>query len=338
MKNKYIYSLLFVSLLFLISIQFSSAQATSNFCNPTFKIVNQDPIPAIPNSYVKVVIEASNLNYCNGLSVELSPDYPFSLDSGVNAVQTLSSNPYAADYKSVWDIPYQIRVASDALEGDYNLKILYHDGAASSTSSTTTNLNISIQDVQTDFATVVQSVSGNQVSIGIVNTGKNTANSLIVSIPQQSSYRASGTSQQIVGNLAAGDYTLVSFTITSSRSFSGNYTGARNVSSQNSNANSPLSIQLDYTDGIGQRRSVVENISADNLIMQPTNSTARLGSFSRTTTTSSSSTWKYILVIALILIVGFIIYKNKEQVANFLKGKESSRHAPDWVESERKKK
>ena len=111
------------------------------------------------------------------------------------------------------------------------------------------DFNITITDVQTDFDVVIQEASGTQVSIGIVNIGKNTANSLIVRIPQQENFRASGTSEQIVGNFAAGDYTIVSFNIISIARNARNATLPRNFTQFSSqNASQPLKIQIDYTD------------------------------------------------------------------------------------------
>ena len=221
MNNKIIYFIAFIlifgSLFSFYSIEIVRADS-STLCNPDISLINQDPAPAVPNGYVKVIFEVSNLGNCpNGFSVKLDPQYPFSLDSGTNPVQELKQNPFTTnDYKSVWNVPYTIRVAQDALEGDYYLNLLYSTGANKNFNylSASQSFNISIRDVQTNFYAVVQDYANSQVSVGIVNTGKNTANSMVVSIPQQNGFTVTGTSQQIVGNLAAGDYTIVSFKIT----------------------------------------------------------------------------------------------------------------------------
>src|SRR3989344_3461580 len=112
MKNKIYYMVLVFILIASISLV-HAADITS--CNYAINLINQDPNPATPNSYVKLVFEVSGLSNCNGFAVKLDPQYPFSLDPGADVVQTITKTPYAQDYKSTWDIPYKVRVAQEAL-------------------------------------------------------------------------------------------------------------------------------------------------------------------------------------------------------------------------------
>ena len=330
----------------------SSSSTNSNGCNLVFTLVNQDPSPAVANDYVKVLIQVSgvdNFNCKNGVAVKLVPEYPFSLDPGVNPIQTIDGPTYNSQgYLSDWMIPYKLRVANDALEGDYDLKLLYHIGSGSdfSTSSVEKDFNISVTDAQTDFSTVIQDSSGTQVSFGIVNTGKNTANSLIVGIPSQESYRATGTSQQIVGNLAAGDYTIVSFNIASTagmrnRNFTrGDNSSNATVAGQNFNPQSQtIKIQMDYTDAIGKRRSVVKEVQYS----QAAGGNLTRGNF-QGRTSSSSSTFSFATVISyittywyvsllVVLIILWILWKFV--IKKHTKHEKNSGKTPDWVESER---
>jgi len=363
MKNKlFLLTVLALSLIFMVTTVNIVSADTS--CNPTIQIVNQDPIPAVPNDYVKVIIEVSNLVNCNKFAVDLNPKYPFSLDPGTDPIQVLEQTPYSLNYKSSWDIPYTIRVAPDAIDGSYGLNLLYHEGNSKdfTTNYAVQALNLSIVGSQTDFATVIQGVSGNQVSIGIVNIGKNTANSLIVSIPQQQNYQATGTTQQIVGNLNAGDYSIVTFTVNSritggaGRNFTRTGTaGQQNPNSENFNAssnipnpnnpgvnfaNQTIRLQLDYTDGIGVRRSITKEIPFSLSSFSSGNLTGS-GNFSRRTTTASSglSIWWYIGGIIVILVILYIVYrKYGDNMKHFFKKKhneKSSRNTPEWVAAER---
>jgi hypothetical protein len=339
--NKNLLSFAGILIIMFVSMSLASADTVLS-CNPHVNIISQDPSPAIPDSYVKVVFEISNLATCNGLSVKLNPIYPFSLDPGYNPIQTIEKNPYSPDYKTAWDVPYTIRVAQDALEGDYELKLQYHEGANKDfqySSFVEEGFNLTVTDVQTDFAVVVQQSSGTQVSLGIVNTGKNVANSLIVGIPQQDNYRPSGTSQQIVGNLAAGDYTIVSFTVTPqfSRNTTRGAPGAVGQAPANAAEQMPK-VKMDYTDGIGERRSVVKEVQ----LSSQGNSTRNNFNMARNgTTTSTTSIWWYIGGGAVILIVaGLFFFKYKEKLGFWKKGskEKSSGKVPEWVLTERTRK
>lgn len=341
MKNKTIL-ITFAVLAILLSAGFASADG----CNPTINLVNQDPTPAIPNSYVKVQFEVSNLLGCNGFAVKLDPQYPFSLDSGVDPVQTIVSSPYAQNYKPTWTVPYTIRVANDALEGDYNLGLLYHDSASKdfSTVSVENEFNITVTDVQTDFQTVLQGFSGTQASIGIVNTGKNTANSLVVSIPSQNNFIPIGTSEQIVGNLVAGDYSIVSFSVAprvlrnSTRTSTGtNFGAGQQFGEQN------LSIKIDYTDSIGERRTVIKEVQIASTLLSQGNITNRaFGTGSRTAATSGTSPIIYLIIVVLILALGALVYKKHgKEIEKFYEkkmGKKALKGEPDWVSAERTRK
>ncbi|VVB77653.1 Uncharacterised protein [uncultured archaeon] len=331
----------------------NQASATTIACTPKVKLVNQDPSQAIPGSYVKVLFEVSGLGTdCNGLTLKLNPEYPFSLDPGYDPVQTLTGSPDVQGYKNSWDVPYKIRVADDALAGEYTLKLLERIGSNKDFNSSyiENDFNLSITDVQTDFSTVVQGSSGTQVSIGIVNIGENVANSLIVSIPQQQNFAATGVDQQIVGNLASGDYTIVSFNIAAANLRNFNRTNTRNPSDAGSSQNFPtnesannpqlLKIQLEYTDNIGKRRNVIKEVryissSQGNLTRSAINGSSRNGSSSST----SPGVWWYVGGIIILAIIIGVYSMYGERIKNHYKKKnnndKNSGKTPDWVTAER---
>lgn len=351
MKNKFlkiefgIAILIAIFLIFFSSANLVNAQSTGQSvnCKPVIQLVNQDPNPAVPNEYVKVLFAISNINsdQCNGLSVRLQPEYPFSLDPGTNPTQTLTGNTFnSQNYASVWNVPYKVRVANDALQGDYTLKLLYTTGVDPNfTSGIEEDFNLSLTDSQTDFSVVVQDTSGTQASLGIVNIGTNTANSLIVSIPPQNNFVASGVSQQIVGNLAAGDYTIVSFSVVPRNQAAGGRT-ARNATTMNQSFNfgaQSLNVQLDYTDGIGKRRSVIREVQLSGTSATAGNFTR--GNFSRSSsnTASSSSMWVYVVGV-IILVIAVIIFSKKYAKKDSNRIKKNSEKTPDWVSSEKTRK
>ncbi len=236
-----------------------------------------------------------------------------------------------------------LRVAQDALEGDYQLGLLYHPGSSPDllSFSAKKNFNITITDVQTNFDVVVQDSSGQPLSLGIVNTGKNTANSLVVKIPKQDNFRITGTSDQIVGNLAAGDYSIVSFSVVPATAR--NSTRDPNITKAalfNPDLQT-LKVQIDYTDGIGQRRTTIKDISVESLIAQEGNFTSRLSQTrTQTNTISGISFWWYVIGIIIIMVAIYIYRKHGNKIKDHYSSKrnKNSSKDPDWVSNERTRK
>ena len=62
----------------LLSIQFPRAAALLTRCSLSVELVNQDPYPANPGEYVKVVFQINGLNNpdCDKVSFELKENFP----------------------------------------------------------------------------------------------------------------------------------------------------------------------------------------------------------------------------------------------------------------------
>ncbi len=292
------------------------------------------PYPASPGEYLDLWIQAEYLGvgYAPNATFVLNPKYPFSLDSGENAMYSfnnLAATPVLLHYK--------IRVDQNAVQGDNQLELDYSSNGGLNGVWSTQPFDIQVTNAQTDFDLVVQGTGSTGTSIGIANTGENTANSLIVKIPAQSGFAVSGTSGQIVGNLNSGDYTLVVFNVI--------------PSSRNQTKNQLLKVELDYTDTIGVRRAVIKEISFG--FPSFSNSTNFMsGSSVRGMTQSSRSiindAWFWIVSVIVIgggATIFLIKIKKKRRAKNSsefsrvekLKPKENSKE-PDWVSAERTKK
>jgi hypothetical protein len=332
--------LILMASLFIFVIANVNLAAAQDLCNPQITLVNQDPNPAVPNSYVKLLFEISGLEKqacSSGMAVELKPEYPFSLDPGTDPIQTVEGSTYTRGYTTTWMVPYKVRIAENALEGDYQIKLLYHIGSNRNfeTSYVEGNFNVTITDALTDFDAVLQEVSGTQISIGIVNTGKNTANSVIVKIPQQENYMTTGISEQIVGNLVAGDYTIVSFSI--AQTMQRNATNSTAFRQGALPQAQPLKVKIDYTDGIGKRRSVVKEVQLSSALLQGNATRVMPTSANRYTSKSSGiSVWWYaagVVVVAAAAILAFRKYRSRLHKKE-MHGK-SSEHVPKWVAEEK---
>jgi hypothetical protein len=318
---------LFFSFVFLnfISAQGTNYSVNYNYGGIQISSLKYDPYPANPGEYVDVWISA-NINSANSYAkFELVQNFPFSLDNSEDAVQ---------EYKGFSGnvvIHYKVRVDKNAVEGINQLQIKVTSNPVSSTSSIYST-DIDIANAQTDFDLVVQDSTTSQVSLAIANIGKNTANSMIVRIPDQKGFRVTGTNGQMVGNLVSGDYTVTSFSLVSLARNSGN-----------------LTVQIDYTDNIGERRSVLKEVqfnsqSSGNLTGSFTG--AASGNFVRgnfSNSTKNSNTKWYIItgILVLILVVLFIYSRNTKKYNEFFRHKKDVKkedfEVPEWIKKVKEK-
>ncbi len=170
---------------------------------------------------------------------------------------------------------------------------------------------------ETDFDVAFSESSQGQTSLSVANTGNNPALSVSVRIPEQSSFRVSGSNSAIIGNLDKGDYTIVSFQI--AQSGMGNFSGARQQRQASQNAqnggtagrNNNLKVAIDYTDTTGERRSVQKDVPIQ--FRAASGDTAQ--TMSHMSTAQQTSWWQskafYIPAIIAVLAAGFVLYRKK---------------------------
>jgi hypothetical protein len=89
-------------------------------------LVNQEPDPTEPGKYVDVRFKFDNNGEeARNVQVEIMPEYPFSLDSGMNAVKNVGTiqSRQSGDVGVI--VKYRLRVNENAVEGENELKIRY---------------------------------------------------------------------------------------------------------------------------------------------------------------------------------------------------------------------
>ena len=154
-----------------------------------------------------------------------------------------------------------------------------------------------------------------------------------MSIPSQDNFKATGTSQQIIGNLESGDYTIVSFDVSSIASMPNRAMNKSIPSTPPSVEAKSLKIKLDYTDGIGERRSVIKEVEVSNSGSSG-NFTGNFSARRTGTTTTSNYIWWYIIGgIIIVLAIAAFVYKKYFYKKG--KGKNSGKIIPDWVLAEK---
>lgn len=302
-KNNKFLGLLLFFIFFNLNLVFASADPQlSGECSLGITMINQDPYPAIPGEYVNVVFQISGVSsgQCDGARFELIQDYPFFLDDD-DGLRILDDSTYIKDYNNDWMIAYKIRVDENALDGTTILTVHYSPGNSDSGSYIEKKFDIEIEDSRTNFDAVIQETTDSETAIAIANIGKYTANSVVVRIPEQDYFKATGTSGQMVGNLEAGDYTIVNFALT-------------RIPSKNQEDNT-LKFDIYYTDGLGLRRTVNMEISlgSENSVLTNNISVPYQEFGGRNMRSSNNNIYLTLAIVLMVLIIGFVLYKKKSK-------------------------
>ncbi len=205
-------------------------------------LLNQNPYPAEPNNYVELVFKIENKGGVDvhDVLVELLPEYPFSLDAGVNAVNEVGSLTLVQYGEKAVFVKYKVRVDKDAIDGENPIKIRYvYDTDGEWREYATREYNITVEDTTTDFDVAIQDYSPvtGTLSIAVSNTGDQNADSVTISLPDQSAIDIIGSNKEIVGGIETNDYTVSSFKVIPKE-------------------DALIVVHISYTDSIGIRREV----------------------------------------------------------------------------------
>lgn len=276
--------------LFALAVTGFVSAADPSACHLDVSLVNQDPVHVVPGEYVKVVFQLSGVENpnCKDVSFNLLPEYPFSVDPGVETQRVIPAGTFTQSYNSQATIPFTLRVDKDALDNDYRIKVQFGTTAGGSSALVEKEFNISVEDVTSNFDVFVQDYdeATKTLTFDIVNIGKNDVDALSVKIPKQSTIEVKGANQAIVGSLDSGQDTTFSYEATPE---DGN-----------------INLEISYNDQNGDRRTVTKSVNYDSSY------------FTGRVQTESSSSWRWILVLVVIIAIGVWYYlrrrkKNKEK-------------------------
>jgi len=191
----------------------------------------------------------------------------------------------------------------------------------------------------TNFDVTLSESSDSQVSLYVANTGNNPAYSVTVRIPEQDQFTAQGSAASIVGNLDKGDYTIVSFEVTSAGPSAFGVPGPgeegqmaefswedrerlRTESSpRNSSMNQNLLVAIEYTDATGVRQTVEKAVPVQLQAASSTTTATAAGPGGRYTPGRQQSALNTTTVIgallALVAIIsaGVLFYRYKKRKA-----------------------
>jgi len=213
-------------------------------CDLKTTLINQDPYPAVPGDYVKLVFQVDGFENieCNDITFELLPDYPIIFNPGESGLKSFSHTEYIEDYESNILIPYEVRIDNEALDGENPIEIRIEEMNRNYLET----LNLEIEDVRADFEIYVRDYdySTNTLTLEILNIEKVDIEALTVTIPKQENILVKGPFNVIVGDLDSNEYTTADFEATLN--------------------NGKVAVELTYTDSINVRRKITKDIFFDD--------------------------------------------------------------------------
>ncbi len=237
MKKRIIGILLFV---LLINIFLVSAE----ICNPKVTLLNQDPYPATPGEYVKLVFQISNVSNpdCKNIKFELTEKYPLMFDPGFNPIYTFESGFYQRDFNSYVLASYKVRIDESAIEGDNPIETILVNGG----STLTYEYDLYVEDSRADFEVHIDKYSyeSREMTLEILNIADTDVEALSIEIPKQENIEVRGSNKDVVGDLDSNEFTTADFVAIPK--------------------DGDIQINIYYTDQEGTRRTVLKNIRYDS--------------------------------------------------------------------------
>ncbi len=260
--------------------------SASETCTLGVTMINQDPYPAVPGDYVKIVFQITGIENpnCGELSFELIEQYPISFDPNETLIKKFLGGTYTKDYNSYLIIPYKVRLDKNALNGENPIDMKYGTGDLNASANLKT-FYLEVEDTHADFELHIDdySYATKELTIEVLNIVDVDVEALTLEIPKQENIQISGTNRVIVGDLDSNEYTTADF--------KGIIKGKN------------IEIKLFYTDQTGARRELMKTINFDS-------------SYFINTQEKNGISWTTIfIVIALIglIVWGFLRKRRKKK-------------------------
>ncbi len=167
MKRGIIYTVLFILLISASYAQLTTGRVAEG-TNVQITLLNQNPDPVQPGRYVELRFRVENLGTykTEDIKFEIAPDYPFTLDPGESAVRELGTLYGRATGDESATVYYKLRVDSDAVEGENEIRLMYTtDGGMNWASK---DFDVRIQTI--DASVQIKNIQSQRVRPGQVTT------------------------------------------------------------------------------------------------------------------------------------------------------------------------
>jgi hypothetical protein len=271
-------------LLFIV-VLLSLVNFVSASCNLDVKLINQDPYPAIPGEYVKVVFQINGVDNpdCDGVSLKFMESFPFYLDPDTDAVTKIYGGTYELRYSSYLLAPYNVRVDENALDGENPIDLEFSSNQ-NSEFGYIKRFNITVEDVKTDFEIFVEDYDSKSeiLTFEILNVGENNVEALTVEIPKQENIIVKGNNVEIVGSLDSNEDTTFSY--------------------EAKPKDGEIKLNINYNDKIDVRRTLEKTVNFDLSYFKD-----------RKRDEKQTSYWVYIFGVVLILVIIWLIRKSNSK-------------------------
>ena len=265
------------SIILLLAVFSFIGLITAETCNLEISMINQDPYPAIPGDYVKVVFQIDGLENtnCGAVTFGINENYPVYLDPTVENPIVINSGTYQKDYGSFYLAPYKLRLDENALDGDNPIEVYYSTGAT----NIVKEFNLTVEDTRADFEVYVKDYdyTTNEITFEILNIGKTDVEALRITIPKQDNIEVKGSNRVDVGDLDSNEYTTANFEAILPQ------------------GETTISLNISYEDSIGETRGVQRVVDFDSSY------------FTDRTADQKSQPW--LLYIIIIVVVGFFVWR-----------------------------
>jgi hypothetical protein len=270
MKRGFLVGVLLLNLLVLVS---------ADLCDPSVTLLNQDPYPAVPGDYTKLVFQVDGLSStaCGDVSIELTEKYPVTVDPSTPKKISFKAGTYTGtDYESFVLAPYKVRIDENALDGDTPVELVVQraDGSESY------DFNINVEDTRADFEVHIKDYdyATKELTLEILNIGESDIEALTIEIPKQENIEVKGANRVVVGDLDSNEYTTADFEAIMS--------------------DGEIDLNLYYSDTVNVRRTIQEKISFDSAYF-----------VDRAADQKTTSKWVYVFWGAVALIVVYLIVR-----------------------------
>ena len=212
-------------------------------CELGVSLLNQDPYPAVPGEYVKLVFQVTGVedSDCGEVVFELVQDYPLMFDPDESTETTIKAGTFVNDYNSYLMVPYKVRIDENALDGENPIKVKYT--SASTLASITESFDLEIEDSKVDFEINIKDYDyiTHILTLEILNIGEKDVEALTLEISDQESIQIKGPNRNIIGDLDSNDYTTADF--------------------EASLSEGEIKVEIFYTDSINVRRNLEKIVS-----------------------------------------------------------------------------
>lgn len=273
-----------ILILALMVISFASSD-----CALEVSLLNQDPYPALPGDYVKLVFQIDGVNNldCSEVNFWIEESFPFSLDPNAENKTTIKSGGYVQNYKNFFVVPYKVRLDKDAMDGENEILTYYSSKENSKPLIYLKRFNITVENPKTDFEVNIKDYSEETkiLTFEILNIGQKNVDALTIEIPEQENIKIIKSQRLIVGSLDSNEDDVAAFEATPSKG--------------------DLTIKILYTDYLGERRQMEKKVYFNPDYFPKENKSS-----------SISPTMAFILGLLIPIIVIFAknqIKKNKEK-------------------------